>query len=118
MATSSTYCTHRVLEDVFPNVNDYDSKEPIYGWTSGITDYEGSSIDIFYAANTGLVTQLFVDGNKLTSKAFNTTANTTIATTALTHTATSVTVADEAGFSADDIIKGMSEEWFNLIIEE
>ena len=32
MATSSTYCTHRDLEDIFPNVNDYDSKEAIYGW--------------------------------------------------------------------------------------
>ena len=33
MATSSTYCTHRDVEDVYPNINDYDSKEAIYGWT-------------------------------------------------------------------------------------
>ena len=29
MATSSTYCTQRDLEDIFPNINDYDSKESI-----------------------------------------------------------------------------------------
>ena len=58
MATSSTYCTHRDLEDIFPNVNDYDSKEAIYGW-------EVASGDKYRARNPGLVTQLFVDGRNL-----------------------------------------------------
>ena len=57
MATSSTYCTHRDLEDIFPNINDYDSKEAIYGWTSA-----GS---LHAAQNTGLVSQLFRDGANL-----------------------------------------------------
>ena len=58
MATSSTYCTHRDLEDVFPNINDYDSKEPIYGWNQ-------VSGDKYACHNSGLVTQLFVDGEDL-----------------------------------------------------
>ena len=58
MATSDTYCTHRDLEDIFPNINDYDSKEAIYGW---IVD-SGSK---YKARNCGLVTQLFADGDTL-----------------------------------------------------
>ena len=58
MATSSTYCTHRDLEDIFPNVNDYDSKEAIYGWAV----VSGSK---YSAHGSGLVTQLFVYGESL-----------------------------------------------------
>lgn len=59
MATSATYCTHRDLEDIFPNVNDYDSKEPIYGW-----EQTGTS-NLYLARNCGLITQLFADGENL-----------------------------------------------------
>ena len=58
MATSSTYCTHRDLEDIFPNVNDYDSKEPIYGWTT--------SANLHQSHNCGLVTVLFLNGDEIT----------------------------------------------------
>ena len=58
MATSSTYCTHRDLEDIFPNINNYDSKEAIYGWAV----VSGSK---YSAHGSGLVTQLFVDGESL-----------------------------------------------------
>ena len=33
MAGAATYCTNRDVEDVFPNINDYDSKEAVYGWS-------------------------------------------------------------------------------------
>jgi len=58
MAVSPTYCTQRDVEDVYPNINDYDSKEAIYGWVvvSG-TKYA--------AHNSGLVTQLFANGESL-----------------------------------------------------
>tara|TARA_R100000808_G_scaffold24686_1_gene57597 strand:+ start:109 stop:1077 length:969 start_codon:yes stop_codon:yes gene_type:complete len=59
MAVSATYCTHRDLEDIFPNVNDYDSKEPVYGWED-----EGTS-NLYEAQNPGLVTQLFKNGESL-----------------------------------------------------
>ena len=60
MATSPTYCTHRDLEDIFPNMNDFDSKEPIYGWVE-VTSNK------YAAHNSGLVTQLFVNGEDLGS---------------------------------------------------
>ena len=58
MATAPTYCTHRQLKDVFPQVDSFDSKRPVYGWTS-----LGGSVYVAY--NTGLVTQLFVDGQEM-----------------------------------------------------
>lgn len=60
MATAPTYCTHRQLKDVFPQVDSFDSKKPIYGWES-----LGNSI--YLANNTGLITQLFADGRELNS---------------------------------------------------
>ena len=32
MATQATYCTERDLKDIFPEVDSYDTKTPIYGW--------------------------------------------------------------------------------------
>ena len=70
MATSSTYCTHRDLKDIYPNLNDFDVKTAIYGWVvvSG-TKYA--------AHNSGLVTQLFADGEDLgPAQSFHTDLNT------------------------------------------
>ena len=58
MATSSTYCTHRDVKDVFPNMDDYDVKSPIYGWIEVSTSK-------YAAHDSGLVTQLFADGEDL-----------------------------------------------------
>ena len=58
MATSYTYCTHRDVKDVFPNVDDFDIKTPMYGWVEVSTNKYASH-------NSGLVTQLFVDGEDL-----------------------------------------------------
>ena len=58
MATSSTYCTHRDLKDIYPNLDEFDAKNPIYGWTEVSTNK-------YAAHNSGLVTQLFADGEDL-----------------------------------------------------
>jgi hypothetical protein len=58
MAISSTYCTHRDVKDVFPNMDDYDVKNPVYGWIE-------VSSNKYAAHNSGLVTQLFADGEDL-----------------------------------------------------
>ena len=58
MATAPTYCTHRQLKDVFPQVDSFDSKRPVYGW-------ESLGNNIYVAQNTGLITQLFKDGKEL-----------------------------------------------------
>jgi hypothetical protein len=58
MATSSTYCTHRDLKDIYPNLDEFDAKTAIYGWTEVTTNK-------YAAHNSGLVTQLFADGEDL-----------------------------------------------------
>jgi hypothetical protein len=82
MAVSPTYCTHRDLEDIYPNINDFDSKEAIYGW-----DIDNS---LYIAYNVGLITQFFINGkNQISGKQ-------TIGTSALT------TINEGAEFSAID----------------
>ena len=61
MAISSTYCTHRDLKDIYPNLNEFDVKNAIYGWIS----VSGSGVVKYAAHNSGLVTQLFADGEDL-----------------------------------------------------
>ena len=69
MATATTYCTHRQLKDVFPQVDSFDSKRAIYGWQVGVSNFDSSStIDVWYAHNTGLVSALFYDGVKVLLK--------------------------------------------------
>jgi len=58
MATAPTYCTHRELKDVFPQVDSFDNKRALYGWTEVTTNK-------YAAHNSGLTTQLFVDGEDL-----------------------------------------------------
>ena len=59
MADSSKYCTHRDIKDIYPNIDEYDTKNPIYGWKSE------ESLYVVY--NCGLVTMLYVDGKDLGS---------------------------------------------------
>jgi len=54
----ATYATNRDLKDVFPEVDSFDTKTPIYGWVV----HSGS---LYRADNCGLVTLLFADGQDL-----------------------------------------------------
>ena len=58
MATAPTYCTHRQLKDVFPQVDSFDNKKAHYGWKEVTTNK-------YAAHNSGLTTQLFADGEDL-----------------------------------------------------
>ena len=58
MATAPIYCTHQELKRVFPQLDEFDSKTPIYGWVV-------SSGSLYVAHDCGLVTQLFADGKDL-----------------------------------------------------
>jgi hypothetical protein len=71
MAIGSTYCTQRDVEDIYPNINDYDSKEAIYGWTTpAVGDYDQALKDKLHKVyNTGLVTVLYLDGQEMTNVA-------------------------------------------------
>ena len=55
-----TYISSRDLKDVFPNLDEFDTKKPIYGWVI-------DSGTRYVAHDSGLVTQLFVDGKDLGS---------------------------------------------------
>ena len=57
MATAPIYCTHKELKRVYPQIDSFDTKTPIYGWTS--------SGSLHAAQNTGLVSQLFKDGQTM-----------------------------------------------------
>jgi len=54
----ATYASNRDLKDVFPEVDSFDTKTPIYGWVV----HSGS---LYRADNCGLVTLLFADGKDL-----------------------------------------------------
>ena len=58
MATAPIYCTHKELKRVYPQIDAFDTKTPIYGWVE-------ISTNKYVADNTGLVTQLFMDGTDL-----------------------------------------------------
>ena len=60
MASAPIYCTHKELKRVFPQLDEYDQKVPVYGWVV----VSGSK---YAAHNSGQVTQLFVDGESLGS---------------------------------------------------
>ena len=60
MASAPIYCTHKQLKRVFPQIDEYDQKTPIYGWTEVSTNKYASH-------DSGQVTQLFVNGESLGS---------------------------------------------------
>jgi len=56
----ATYCTDKDLKDVFPQIDEFDSKTQIFGW-------EVDSGSRYKAEDAGLVTQLFKNGKHLGS---------------------------------------------------
>ena len=113
MATSSTYCTHRDLKDIYPSMDEFDVKTPIYAWTSGLTNFYDSSFDIFYTNDTGLITNLFIDSAKIDKIAYNTTSTTEVEAV-ITPGVTSIDVDDTTNFGAADIIK-IDNEYMRVV---
>ena len=58
MATAPIYCTHLELKRVFPQLDEFDQKSPIYGWVEVTTNK-------YAAHDSGVVTQLFANGEDL-----------------------------------------------------
>ena len=58
MASAPIYCTHKELKRVFPQMDGFDQKTPLYGWVT-------VSSNKYAAHNSGIVTQLFADGEDL-----------------------------------------------------
>ena len=38
MATAPIYCTHKELKRVYPQIDSFDTKSPIYGWVEVTTN--------------------------------------------------------------------------------
>ncbi len=53
--STKTYCTDRDLSDVYPSISGFDLKTRLYSW-------ESLGNNVYISNNTGLVTQLFIDG--------------------------------------------------------
>ena len=104
MATAATYCTHKELKRVFPQLDSFDGKRQIYGWNQLFTH---SSNELYEADNTGLVTILFKDGQDLTpyQKTENYTDSTTNTNEAVDVIETAIDVVDGSVFAYGDIIK-------------
>ena len=56
MPNKVTYATESDLRDIYPNIDKYDAKKPVYGWvTTGVSNF-------YKSYNTGLINVLFFDG--------------------------------------------------------
>jgi len=108
MATRPTYCTERDLKDVFPHIDEFDSKTPIYGWSSVTLD--GNTYYVAY--NSGLVTNLYINGKSQESgqQSIATTASTAInVLSPYSTTDTSIVVDDGSALTDATYIKIRSE---------
>ena len=66
MATAPTYCTHRQLKDVFPQVDSFDTKRTLFSFTLQDSG-QGYAASPYLHPNSGLVTELYRDGHDLGS---------------------------------------------------
>jgi hypothetical protein len=102
MASAPIYCTHAEFKRVFPQIDEFDQKTPIYNWTT-----ESISGDTYYVAyDSGLMTQLFIDGKSQQS------GNQTIATVktddaeeAIDATETAIDITLHSDWTANTFIK-------------
>jgi hypothetical protein len=109
MATNFKYASVSDLQKYYNKVVDYDNKRQIFNWVqeSTLDDFGGTSnVNVWFAANTGLVTQLYQDGRELTSLSANLdTKDTEIKSGSLSASATTIDIDDSTNMGAGDIIK-------------
>ena len=115
MATAAIYCTHKELKRVFPQLDSFDGKKQVYGWSLGLSNFDtaDSTVDCYYANNTGLITQLFWDGGEIDNFGFPTSATTTTSEV-ISHAATSFDVTSGSSFASNDIIK-IDNEYMRIV---
>jgi len=98
------YCTHRDLKDVFPSIDEFDSKEALYGW---VELFSHGGFILYEAFNTGLVSVLYENGEDLTpyQKTENYVDSTANSAEEIDIIETAITVSDGSAFAYGDIIK-------------
>jgi hypothetical protein len=104
MASAPIYCTHKELKRVFPQLDEYDQKTPIYGWTEL---FSHGGFKLYESFDSGLTTVLFQDGEDLTAyqKTENYTDSTANTDEAVDIIETAIDVTDGSVFGYGDIIK-------------
>ena len=49
------YCTNRDLKDIYPSIDEFDTKTAIYGWTT-LNSHSGSAV--YQANNVGWINRM------------------------------------------------------------
>ena len=117
MATNIKYASQSDLQNYFNRFGDFDQKTQIYGWTKATDLDAGTSgtddLDLYYSADTGLVSELFYDGSEASKITFPTSAHclTNGSTTAAT---TTMTVDAGHSIEAGDILK-VADEYMYVV---
>lgn len=104
MAVTSTitYCTDRDIADVYPGISEFDLKRRIYGWKT----YTVSGDTYYVTYNSGLVTQLFIDGqSQQAGKQTIGTSKVDDCAEAVDLTETTIDIGDQSQFALDTFIK-------------
>ena len=118
MATNFKYASVSDLQKYFNRAVDYDNKRQIFTWVqeSTLDDYgDTSNVNVWYATNTGLVTQLYQDGRELTSLSANLdTKDTEVKSSAYSATSTTVDIDSTSNIAAKDIIK-INNEYIQIL---
>ena len=106
MATAPIYCTHKELKRVFPEMDEFDGKTPIYGWsvTSSGSDFHDGSLDAYHTNNTGLITEMFYDGGKMDKITYSLTEATKL-NGAYSAGSVVIEVDSTSSLGTDDILK-------------
>jgi len=98
------YCTNRDLKDVFPSIDEFDTKTPLYGW---VELFSHGGYKLYEAFNVGLVSNLYQNGEDLTpyNKVENYSDSTANTDEAVDIIETAIDVTDTSVFGYGDIIK-------------
>ena len=108
MATAPIYCTHKELKRVFPQLDEFDNKTQVFGWTKELDLDAGTSatdgLDLYYSADTGLVSELFYDGSEASKITFPTSQH-CLLNGAVAAGDSTITVDAGHSIEAGDIIK-------------
>ena len=108
----AVYCTHRQLKDIYSQVDSFDTKRKIQGWVDGLTTADGgienvydTVLDIGFCYNTGLISELYIDGAPINKLAYNTVLSGTLDADVTADAGSFVMNSISHGIAIGDIIK-------------
>ena len=99
-----SYCTNRDLKDIFPSIDEFDTKTPIYGW---VQVFSSGGNYLYEAYDAGLVTVLYKNGHNLTPHMVTESYTDSTANTdeAVEISESQIDVTDSAVFALGDILR-------------